>query len=127
MVPRILVVEDDIMTAKILNLLLTRAGYEVTVVHDASAAFSAAGQIDPHLLILDIVLPGMDGYEFCRLLRQEPHMKSLPILIFSSLTRPADQRQGFVAGADDYLAKPVNSHDLLSRVRSMLFFSAKTA
>lgn len=127
MIPRILVVEDDIVTAKILQMLLMRAGYEVTVVHDASAAFSAVGQINPHLLILDIVLPGMDGYEFCRLLRQEPDMKSLPILMLSSLTRPADQRQGFVAGADDYLVKPVNSNDLLSRVRSMLFFSVKTA
>ncbi len=127
MTPKILVVEDDIMTAKILALLLTRAGYEVTVVHDASAALGAVEQVNPHLLILDVMLPGIDGYEICRLLRREPNTKRLPILMFTALARPADQRQGFVAGADDYLVKPVNSNELLSRVRSMLFFSVETA
>lgn len=123
MVPTILVVEDDPMTAKILRLLLKREGYAVTVVQNASAALSVVGQLNPNLIILDVMLPGMDGYEACQLLRREPATANLPILMFTALARPSDQRRGFVAGADDYLIKPISSHDLLSRVRALLYFA----
>lgn len=124
MPPKILVVEDDHVTAKLISLLLTRAGYEVVVAHNASTALSLVEQIRPDLIILDVMLPGMDGYEICRLLRQEPDTANLPVLIFTALARPSDQRQGFVAGADAYLVKPIRSDELLSHVRSMLFFAS---
>lgn len=125
MTQRILVVDDDLVTAKLVAVLLRREGYTVTVVHDASQAFSALDVISPDLLILDIMMPGMDGYEFCRILRSDRAKKNLPVLMFTGMARPADQRRGFAVGADDYLVKPVNSRDLIDRVRAMLYFTAE--
>ncbi len=125
MTQKILIVDDDPVTAKLVAALLRREGYTVMVAHDASKAFSALDVISPDLLILDIMMPGMDGYEFCQMLRSDRAKKNLPVLMFTGMARPADQRRGFEVGADDYLVKPVNSRDLIDRVRAMLYFTAE--
>lgn len=119
-VQKILVVEDDPITAKLTARLLQRAGYEVTVAHDAPEALTFIAEQRPDLIILDVMLPSMNGYEICRMLRSEADMKQLPILMFTALDRPGEQRQGFQAGADAYLTKPVHSQELLNQVRSLL-------
>jgi len=123
MTPQILVVDDDPVTSKLVTLLLRREGYEVIAARGSAAGLRVLNEIRPNLVILDIMMPGMDGFEFCRLLRQEYRSEELPVLMFSALGRPSDQRRGFEVGADDYLIKPVNSRDLIDRVRSMLFFA----
>ncbi len=123
MTPQILVIDDDPVTSKLVTLLLQREKYGVIAARSAAAGLRVLNEIRPNLVILDIMMPGIDGYEFCRLVRQEYTSEELPILMFSALGRPSDQRKGFELGADDYLVKPVNSRDLIDRVRSMLFFA----
>jgi DNA-binding response OmpR family regulator len=120
--PSILIVDDDATTRKIVSRVLQREGYAVLVARNSSEAFSSIREHHPDLVILDVVLPGMDGYEICHHLRTEESLAGLSILMFTARNLPADQRRGFSVGADDYLTKPINSADLVSRIRSMLFF-----
>src|SRR5690606_28820050 len=115
MTPKILVVEDDPITAKLTAHLLQRAGYKVTVAYDAPEALTVVAEQQIDLIVLDVMLPSMSGYEMCRLLRSRPGMKELPILMFTALDRPGDQRQGFRAGADVYITKPIHSQELLQQ------------
>jgi DNA-binding response OmpR family regulator len=125
MAQRILIVDDDPVTAKLVAAVLRRAGYEVVIVYDALQAFGVLETIPPDLLILDVVMPGMNGYEFCRMLRADRSRRQLPVLMFTGMARPADQRRGFQMGADDYVVKPVNARELVDRVRSLLYFAAQ--
>jgi DNA-binding response OmpR family regulator len=101
---------------------LQREGYDVLVARNSAEAFRAVREEQPDLVILDIMLPGMNGYEICHQLRADRSLNALPILMFTARNLPADQRKGFGVGADDYMTKPINSAELLSRVRAMLFF-----
>lgn len=115
---RILVVDDD---NKVLNLMrrgLSFAGYTVYTAADGEAALEVARDTPPHLVVLDVMLPGLDGLEVCRRLRAgEPE---LPILMLTAKDQVPDRVAGFEAGADDYLVKPFAFAELLARVRALL-------
>jgi two-component system cell cycle response regulator len=81
-----------------------------------------ADDLIPDLILLDIVLPGMDGFQVCQYIRKNPRTSNVPVIMFSGLDRPADQRNAFNAGSDDYLTKPVKMADLLEKIQSILFF-----
>lgn len=121
----ILLVEDEPTTAKLVKLVLQREGYRVVTADNGPLGLRKAAESAPDLILLDIVLPGMDGFEVCRYLRRDARTAHLPILMFTSLDRPADQRHGFAAGSDDYLVKPVRREELLEKVRGALFFAAE--
>jgi DNA-binding response OmpR family regulator len=118
----ILVVEDEITTLKLIKIVLQREGYRIATATSGSEGLRKVGEIGPDLVILDILLPGMDGFQVCQYLRRNPQTANLPVLMFTSLDRPADQRHGYLAGSDDYLIKPVRLADLLAKVRAALFF-----
>jgi two-component system response regulator MprA len=113
----ILIVEDEERIAQFLRRALRLEGYEVTVAGDGPAGLAAARQSPPDLVILDWMLPGMDGLEVCRRLRE--HGEG-PVLMLTARDTIADRVHGLDAGADDYLVKPFEMEELLARVRALL-------
>lgn len=114
---KILVVEDDPTLREMVAYNLACQGYEVLQVSNGRSAISLAKQELPNLMILDLMLPGIDGFEVCRRLRKE---FSFPIIILTARTEEADKVLGLEMGADDYLTKPFSMRELLARVKALL-------
>jgi class 3 adenylate cyclase len=117
---RILVVDDQRANAEMLAGVLTARGYEVLTACDGEAALEQVRQGTPDLVISDILMPQMDGYELCRRLRKDPLTTLLPVILVTSLDPLQERVNGIDAGADDFLSKPVNWEELFARVRSLL-------
>jgi two-component system response regulator MprA len=117
---RILVVDDDARLAASLRRSLEYAGYPVTVAPDGPEALAAAVRYRPALAVLDVMLPGIDGYGVCRALRAGPDAEHLMILMLTARDATPDRVAGLDAGADDYLVKPFDHDELLARVRALL-------
>jgi pilus assembly protein CpaE len=124
MAERILVVDDDLDSLKLIGLMLQRQGYEIIVANNAQQALSKAAAEHPDLIILDVMMPDMDGYEVCRRLRRDPETQPIPIIMFTAKTMVDDKVAGFEAGADDYLTKPTHPAELASRIKAVLARSA---
>ena len=116
--PRILVVEDNEALARGLRNNLEYEGYDVTVAHDAAGALAAVRDAAPDLIILDLMLPGVDGYRALRQLRESGD--ATPVLVLTALADEADKVRGFRFGADDYVTKPFGLMELLARVDALL-------
>ena len=114
---RILVVDDEISLQETLAYNLTREGYQVEVAGDGNMALHLARTSKPDLVILDVMLPGLDGFEVCRILRQEA---SIPVLMLTARDDEIDRVVGLEVGADDYLAKPFSMRELMARVKALL-------
>jgi DNA-binding response OmpR family regulator len=113
------VVDDDREVAKSIEATLRRH-YQVFVVYSGVGAMKEARRHQPDLIVLDVVMPGMDGLETCRQLRVDPALADIPILFLTALGRPEDRVAGFRAGADDYLTKPFNLEELQLRIKAIL-------
>jgi DNA-binding response OmpR family regulator len=120
MAKRILVVDDEIESVKLIGLMLQRRGYEIAAARSGVQALDKARTESPDLIILDVMMPDMDGYEVCRRLRADPVTASMPIIMFTAKTMVDDKVAGFQAGADDYLTKPVHPEELASRIEAVL-------
>ncbi|MFN8454454.1 MAG: response regulator transcription factor [Anaerolineae bacterium] len=118
-VPRVLVVDDDTEVAKSIEASL-RKQYQVYVVYSGIEAIKEARRHRPNIIVLDVVMPGMDGFATCRELRGDPAIADVPILFLTALGRPEDRIEGFRAGADDYLTKPFNLEELQLRISAIL-------
>jgi DNA-binding response OmpR family regulator len=117
---RVLIVEDDPNVLRATSFILEKEGYEVLTAVDGFEGLKKAREEAPDLLILDIMLPGIDGFEICHSLRGEAQTAQLPILMFSAKGQEADKATGFRVGADDYLTKPVAREVLISKVEALL-------
>jgi len=117
MAEKILVVDDEISLQETLAYNLRREGYLVDVAGDGPTALDLARQSKPDLIILDIMLPGLDGFEVCRILRKE---MSTPVLMLTARDDEIDRVVGLEVGADDYLAKPFSMRELIARVKALL-------
>jgi PAS domain S-box-containing protein len=117
--PRILVVEDDAKMRRVLELLLS-GHWTVETAADARAAITAVRERPPDLVLTDLLLPGMDGYDFLRQLRAEAGTRTLPVIVISGLTEEADRLKALEAGANDYLIKPFSERELMLRVTTHL-------
>lgn len=117
---KILIVDDDIDSLKLIGLMLQRHGYDVVAANAGNQALTKAANEHPNLIILDVMMPDMDGYEVCRRLRANPDTRAIPIIMFTAKTLVDDKVAGFEAGADDYLTKPTHPAELASRVKAML-------
>jgi pilus assembly protein CpaE len=124
MAERILIVDDDVDSLKLIGLMLQRQGYEIVVANNGQQALARAHSDQPDLIILDIMMPDMDGYEVCRRLRHDPATQTIPIIMFTAKTLVDDKVAGFEAGADDYLTKPTHPAELASRVKAVIARSA---
>lgn len=114
---KILIVEDEKALQETLAYTLTREGYEPIVAGDGNSAIAKAREIHPDLILLDIMLPGKDGFEVCRVLRQE---MNTPILMLTARDEEIDRVVGLEVGADDYMTKPFSMRELVARVKAML-------
>jgi two-component system, OmpR family, response regulator MprA len=114
---RILVVDDDVAITHALRRALSFEGYTVSIAHDGEAGLHAVRDESPDLVILDVLMPGVDGLEFCRRLRGGD---DTPVLMLTARDEIADRVRGLDAGADDYLVKPFATDELLARVRALL-------
>ena len=117
MAEKILVVEDELVLRETLTYNLVKQGYEVSAAADGRQAVEMARQSPPDLILLDIMLPKLDGFEVCRLLRQELHA---PIIMLTARSDEVDKVVGLEVGADDYLTKPFSMRELLARVKAQL-------
>jgi DNA-binding response OmpR family regulator len=117
MAEKILVVEDEASLRETISYNLLREGYEVITAEDGRQALEYARQNKPHLVILDVMLPHIDGFDVCRLLRQETNV---PILMLTARTTEIDRVLGLEIGADDYMDKPFSMREFLARVKALL-------
>ncbi|MCM1982184.1 response regulator transcription factor [Lyngbya confervoides] len=120
MKPRILVIDDDPAIAELVAINLEMEGYEVTPVIDGIKGQALAVQLVPDLVILDLMLPKVDGFTICQRLRRDERTADIPILMLTALNQTHDKVEGFNAGADDYLTKPFEIEEMLVRVRALL-------
>ena len=114
---KILIVDDDMNIAELISLYLTKECFDTLMVHDGLKALEAFEQYKPNLVLLDLMLPGMDGYQICREIRTK---SSVPIIILSAKGEVFDKVLGLELGADDYLMKPFDTKELVARVKAVL-------
>src|SRR5574338_710640 len=116
----ILVVEDDEIVARTIERCLRGGEFRVRLANSGVEGLRVARREVPNLVILDVIMPGMDGYAVCREMRSDPVLSEVPILFLTAKTKDEDKIIGFTAGADDYLGKPFNVDELILRIRAIL-------
>ena len=117
---RILIVDDEALNLKLLSALLTSKGYQVATACDGQSALRLVATDHPDLILLDIMMPGLDGYEVTARLKAEPDTRDIPIILVTALTGEDEKKKGLEAGADEFINKPVNYAELEARVFSLL-------
>lgn len=117
---RILVIEDDPSSARLVGYALEREGYQVEIAVNGVEGLRKVQEEDPDLVILDVMLPGLDGFELCHRLRAEPRTDHVPILMLSAKAQEIDRSTGLRAGANEYLVKPADPAEILANVERLL-------
>lgn len=120
MKPKILIVEDDVATTKLLQFILESEGFHAEVAFSGVEGLEKMADFAPQLVLLDVMMPGMDGFEVCRKLKEAPETFRLPIVFISAKAAPEDVDKGLSLGADDYIIKPFIAQDLVARLRQVL-------
>jgi len=117
---QLLIVEDDKHISKLVKYNAEKSGYECTVVEDGEEALDVLRKQRADLIILDIMLPKMDGFEVCRIIKQNPSLKNIPIIMLTAKGEEVDRIVGLELGADDYVVKPFSPRELMLRVKAIL-------
>ena len=117
---KILVVDDEIYIVHILDFSLGMEGYEVITALDGENAIEKARAEHPDLIVLDIMMPKLDGYETCKMLKADDTTRGIPVILLSAKGRNIDQKIGFEVGADDYITKPFSPRKLVERINAIL-------
>ena len=117
---RLLVVEDELDLAEMVKLRLKANGYEVLIAYDGQAGLDLARQEKPDLIILDLMLPKIDGYKICRMLKFDEKYKHIPIIMFTARAQESDKKMGSDVGADAYITKPFDAQALLSKIKELI-------
>lgn len=124
-VPRILIIDDEAMIRDTLEALLYREGYELLFAINGIDALQRMQVLEPDVILLDVMMPQMTGFELCQLLKNSAEFQHTPIILITALDNQADLLHGLNAGADEFISKPVNGYELRARVRSMLRLKAQ--
>jgi DNA-binding response OmpR family regulator len=120
MAEKILIVDDDVQTLRLVGLMLERQGYKILAASNGNQAIGMARAELPDLILLDVMMPDVDGFSVARTLRKEPETSEIPILMFTARTQVEDKIAGYEAGADDYLTKPIHPAELTAHMRAIL-------
>lgn len=118
--PLVLAADDDPLIRELIQFRLERSGYEVVTAENGDDALRLALERRPDLAVLDVMMPGLNGYEVTRRLRADEETRRIPIILLTARVQEADVAQGFEAGADDYLTKPFSPQELRARVQAIL-------
>jgi two-component system alkaline phosphatase synthesis response regulator PhoP len=124
--PRILIADDDAQNADLLEAYLDGAGYETKVAANGEDTLAAARAWKPDLILLDVMMPKLSGFEVCRRLRADPATRDVAVLMVTALDQATDVETAIESGTDDFVTKPINKTELQLRVRAMLESRAKT-
>ena len=119
-IPTILVADDEEDLRELVTYRLSRSGYNVIGAEDGQEALELATERTPDLMVLDVMMPKLDGYELTRRVRAEAALRSIPVILLTARSQESDIDRGFEVGADDYLKKPFNPDELVARVRAVL-------
>jgi two-component system cell cycle response regulator len=122
---KILVVDDNEKNVELLEAVLLAAGYDVLKAYDGKQAIEAIGKERPDLLLLDIMMPQLDGFQVCGMLRKDPQNSNLPIIMATAKDKESDIVQSLEKGADDYIVKPIDKKTLLAKIEDMLVKASK--
>ncbi len=120
MAPRILIVDDEPNIVISLEYLMKREGWDTAVAGDGEAALAALEKAPPDVVILDVMLPRMNGFEVCRRIRADPRWAALRVLMLTAMGRDTEREMGLGLGADAYVTKPFSTKDLIARIRALL-------
>src|SRR5205085_3059388 len=116
----VLAVDDNEQNLQLLEEYLSGWGYDVVLARDGQEALQSYPQHDPSIIVLDVMMPNMDGYEACQRIKEQPGGRTIPILMLTALTATEDKIKALECGADDFLNKPINREELRSRIRSLI-------
>ena len=116
----IVVVDDNPQNLRLLKSILSREGFEIHLIDNAEQAQTTICSVVPDLILMDIMMPDIDGFTLCRLLREHDTIKDIPIIFISALSDIKDKLEAFTAGGVDYVTKPFNPHEVLARVNTHL-------
>ena len=118
--PKILIADDNLQNVELLEAYLSDVDCEIRTAYDGEETIRVVREFAPDLLLLDVMMPRLSGFEVCKKLRSEPETRDLLILMVTALNEPSDFERGVQVGTDDFLTKPVNKVELLCRIRSLL-------
>lgn len=116
----ILIVDDEAYIVTSLEYVMQSAGFEVAVAYDGEEALEKVAETAPALVILDLMMPKLDGFEVCQKIRENPLWKDIRIIILTAKGRDTERKKGMSLGADDYMTKPFSTRDILNRVKELL-------
>src|SRR5574338_462234 len=117
---KILIIDDDQGTTKLLDLVLSKEGYDVITINNSCDALPTALACDPNLILLDLVMPSMDGFEVCRDVRSKSEFAHTPIIFFTSVSAVEKKVIAFGLGANDYIVKPIHPQELKLRIKALI-------
>ena len=117
---RILVADDDVDIRELIEFKLSTLGHEIVAVNDGAAAVDACREHKPDLAVLDVMMPGMSGLDAIRVIRSDPTMADIPVILLTARAQETDVETGLDSGADDYITKPFSPRELASRVQALL-------
>ena len=118
--PKILVVDDELDILELIRHTLAQEGFEVHVAANGAQALDQTSKVNPEIILMDVMMPVMDGMEACRQLKENPDTKNIPVVFLTARSEEFAELAGFEAGADDYIAKPIRPRVLLSRIKAIL-------
>lgn len=126
MMENILIIDDDPATTRLLEILLTREGYNIQTENLSTNAVQVTKDFNPNLIILDLMMPGTDGLQVCKMIKTDPNIAPVPIIMFSAVYEASLRKQAFEAGVSEYIAKPIHPDDLKQKIKGWLEVSAKS-
>jgi two-component system, sensor histidine kinase and response regulator len=117
--PKILIIDDDVTITDLLKTLMKMQGHTPTTLNDSTKALEIAGTLDPDLITLDLMMPGLTGFELCELLHQDPKFARIPIVIVSARDDPESKERAMKAGAREYVTKPFGADELMKKIQEL--------
>ncbi len=117
--PKILIVDDDVTITELMKALVTMEGHQPTTVNDSLQAVEIANSVNPDLITLDLMMPGLTGFELCQILHDDPKFTNTPIVIISAKDDPESKEKALHAGAKDYITKPFGVDDFINKIKEL--------